>query len=129
MEPQAGPEALRQLDLRYRVAAETSNALAEGGFVAVVQDNIFGEYLVRFVERVTFRPLFVVVLLARPEVVAERDEARTKTAYREGSWTIEGLDRELREGTPRIGLWIDNSDQSPDETVDEILARKEEARI
>jgi hypothetical protein len=50
-------------------------------------------------------------------------------AYRPGSWTIEELDRALREETPRLGLWLDNSDQTPTETVDEILARREEARL
>lgn len=129
MAPDAGPEALRQLELRYRVAAESATALAEAGFVAVAQDNVFGEYLAWFVERVTFRPLHVVVLLARRDVIASREAARVKTAYRKGSWTIEGLDRELREETPRIGLWLDNSDQTPDETVDEILARRDEARV
>ena len=35
---------------------------------------------------------------------------------------METLDAGLRNDTPRIGLWLDSSDQTPDETVDEILA-------
>ena len=31
--------------------------------------------------------------------------------------------------TPRVGLWIDSSDQSPEQTVDEIIARWDEALI
>ena len=33
------------------------------------------------------------------------------------------LDEVLRHETPRIGLWIDSSVQTPDETVEEILDR------
>ena len=129
MEPDGGAEALEQLELRYRLAAQTAEAFASAGFVTVVQDNIFGEHLARFVDRIAFRPLYVVVLIPRPEVVARREAERPKTAYRPGSWTIDELDRSLRDRTPRIGLWLDNSDQTPDETVDEILARKDEARV
>jgi len=64
------------------------------------------------------RPCLLVVLCPRPEVVAGREAARRKTGY--GSWTIGALDRELR-ATERIGLWLDNSDQTPDETVAAIL--------
>lgn len=129
MEPDAGVEAARQLDLRYRQAAATAESFAENGFVAIVQDNIYGEHLTRFVERIAFRPLNVIVLVPRPDVVSRREAERAKTAYRPGSWTVEGLDKALRAETPRIGLWLDTSDQTPDETVDEILRRKDEARV
>jgi hypothetical protein len=33
------------------------------------------------------------------------------------------LDRAMRETMNEIGLWLDNSHQSPEETVDEILQR------
>jgi len=36
---------------------------------------------------------------------------------------IEALDRALRTETPRIGLWLDTSAQTPEETVDEIIRR------
>jgi hypothetical protein len=94
-----------------------------------VQDNIFGVHLRRFLERISFRPLHVIVLTPRTDVVAAREAARSKTAYRPGSWTIEGLDRLVREETPRIGLWLDNSEQTPEETVDEIMARAAEALV
>ena len=129
MEPNAGPEALEQLDLRYRLAAQTADAFADAGYVTIVQDNVYGDYLTRFVERIRFRPLHVVVLVPRPDVVAAREAGRAKTAYRPGSWSIEGLDEELRERTPRIGLWLDTSDQTPEETVDVILQRRNEARV
>ncbi|MER7129260.1 hypothetical protein [Streptosporangium saharense] len=40
------------------------------------------------------------------------------------------LDAVLRERTPRLGLWLDTSEQTPEETVEEILARAwTEARV
>ncbi|HLC28100.1 MAG TPA: hypothetical protein VJL07_01475 [Dehalococcoidia bacterium] len=33
------------------------------------------------------------------------------------------LDGALRETMAGVGIWIDNSDQGPDETVDEIVGR------
>jgi hypothetical protein len=35
----------------------------------------------------------------------------------------------MRTETPHIGLWLDSSQQTPDETVEEIVARLAEARI
>lgn len=47
--------------------------------------------------------------------------AREKTAY--GGWSVSDLDRILRAQSPRIGLWLDSSDQDPDETVTTIRER------
>jgi hypothetical protein len=129
MEPDESAEASSDLDLRYRIAAAAADTYFEAGFTVAVQDVVLGARLARYVGHIRSRPLYVVVLVPRPEVVTEREAARTKSAYRQGSWTIDDLDRGLREQTPRIGLWLDNSDQTPDETVDEILARREEALI
>lgn len=65
------------------------------------------------------RPLHVVVLVPSPEAIAAREAGRKKRAY--GAWTPADLDRALRAGTPRIGLWLDTSRQTPQETVDVIL--------
>ncbi|RST11854.1 hypothetical protein E2C00_05375 [Streptomyces sp. WAC05374] len=46
-----------------------------------------------------------------------------------GGWTPEGMDRAMREETERIGLWLDTSELTVDETVETILARLGEARI
>lgn len=129
MRRDAPPEAERQLDLRYRLGAATADAFFEAGFTVVVQDIVMGPALRTFIERVTSRPLYVVVLSPRPEVVAEREAARPKTAYKPDGPTISDLDHHIRAETPRIGLWLDNSDQTPDETVDEIVARRDNARV
>jgi chloramphenicol 3-O-phosphotransferase len=114
-------EARRQLHLRYRLAAHTAEEYFKAGFTAVVQDIILGADLPEVVGMIHCRPLLVVVLAPRPGAIAAREQGRAKTGY--GEWTVEQLDAGLREDTPRLGLWLDTSDQSPAETVDEILMR------
>lgn len=127
MTPGADDEAHRQLDLRYRLGAATTDTYFDSGFSVVVQDVVVGEYLSRYIGYIRARPLHVVVLLPRPEVVERRESEREKTAY--GSWTVQQLDDVLRNQTPRIGLWVDSSDQVPEQTVDEILRRRDEAGV
>jgi hypothetical protein len=129
MRPEAPPEAGRQLDLRYRLGASTADAYFDAGFTVVVQDIVMGPALSTFVERIAGRPLFVVVLVPRPDVVAQREASRTKTAYQPDGPTIEDLDRYLRNETPRTGLWIDTSDLTVEGTVDAILANRAEAQV
>ncbi len=121
MSPNATDEALRQLRLRYSLAAATADAYFRAGFSVVVQDNIYGPALNEFAGLVHSRPLFAVVLCPRPDVVAEREATRPKKGY--GTWGVSELDRLFREETPRIGLWIDSSEQTAEETVEEILSR------
>ncbi|GIO05696.1 hypothetical protein J31TS6_17240 [Brevibacillus reuszeri] len=40
-----------------------------------------------------------------------------------GFWTVEGLDSLLRNETPRIGMWLDSSELTPEETVNEMITR------
>jgi chloramphenicol 3-O-phosphotransferase len=120
MTPDPSPEALRQLELRYRLAAATADAYFEAGFTVVVQDVILGDHLARMAEMIRSRPLHIVVLAPSPEAVAAREAGRGKNAYRD--WEIRQLDQVLRDGTPRLGLWLDTSHQSPAETVDQLLA-------
>jgi chloramphenicol 3-O-phosphotransferase len=121
MSPEPSREALAQLRLRYRLAADVTDTYAEAGFSVVLQDVVLGEMLPWLVRLIRTRPLYVVVLAPSPETVAQREAGRDKRAY--GAFTVEDLDRTLHETTPRIGLWLDSSDQTPDETVAEILAR------
>jgi len=129
MRPGTPPEAERQLDLRYRLGASTADAYFEAGFDVVVQDIVMGPALQTYVDRIRSRPLFVVVLTPRVDVVESREAGRPKTAYQPDGPTVADLDSYLRSETPRIGLWLDSSDQTPDQTVDEILARRDEARV
>ncbi|MEV4523638.1 AAA family ATPase [Micromonospora tulbaghiae] len=114
-------EALRQLRLRYDLAASAADRYASAGFTVVLQDVVLGADLPAMVGRIRHRPLAVVVLAPRPEVVAARERDRPKKGY--GDWPVADLDAGFRADTPRIGLWLDTSGQTPEETVAEILAR------
>ncbi|MEV0250820.1 AAA family ATPase [Nocardia sp. NPDC050712] len=121
MSPDPDPEALEQLRLRHRLAAQAADEYAAAGFTAVLQDNIFGDMLPWTIEQIRTRPLYVVVLAPQPAAVAAREAARGKSAY--GAFTVEDLDTGLRETTPRLGLWLDTTDLTVAETVEQILAR------
>ncbi|WP_262285137.1 AAA family ATPase [Micromonospora sp. MA102] len=114
-------EAWRQLRLRYDLAASAADRYAAAGFTVVLQDVVLGAELPALVERIRHRPLAVVVLAPRADVVAARERDRPKQGY--GGWPVADLDADFRSTTPRIGLWLDTSEQTPGETVDEILAR------
>jgi cytidylate kinase len=125
-------EARRLLDLRYRLSAQAAHEYCMAGFTTVVQDNIFGDDVVAWIKTANVQPSHLVVLRPSIATVRARDEARQKNlgkvAYRPGEMSIEGLD-DLIAASPRLGLWLDSSDQSPAETVSEILARSNEALL
>lgn len=125
-------EARRLLDLRYRLAAMTADEYCRAGFAAVVQDNIFGADVTRWLTSVTARPRHLVVLRPSVAVVRKREQQRNvatgKVAYRPGEFTAEDLDGFLAE-TPRIGLWLDTSDMTAEETVSQILIRQSAAVV
>ena len=123
-------EAWRQLRLRYSLGAATADAYFDAGFSVVVQDVVIGSILREYIDMITSRPLCVVVLAPRADVAAAREASRAKRAYPPGFDGIGELDGALRRETPDIGLWLDTSDQTPDQTVDEIVARAwDDARI
>ncbi len=123
MTSQPSDEAWRQLRLRYRLGAATTNLYHQAGFSVVVQDVVIGPVLADYVTAIHSRPLVVVVLTPRADVVAQREEGRGKVAYREDAHSIRELDSALHRETPSIGMWLDTSDQEPGETVQEIIDR------
>lgn len=122
-------EAERQLHLRHQLATNAALTYAEAGFTVVYQDVILGADFQRVIEGLEpeRRPVYAIVLAPDPEVAAQRDRERQKTGY--GAWTPRQLDAGLRSETPRLGLWLDTSAMSVDETVDAILAGAGAARV
>jgi predicted kinase len=110
-----------ELRTRYMLAAQSADAYAERGYTVVWQDCVIGPMLGEVESWVRTRPLHIVVLTARPEVLAYRDEHRHKRGY-DGDWTVEQLYNIVHDDTPRVGTWIDNSDLTPEETAARILA-------
>ena len=122
MTPDAPAEAVRQLRLRHQLTAAAADLYSRPACAVVAQDVILGEHLAGLVAAMQRAgQLLVVVLAPQPGAVAAREAARAKTAY--GPFTVAQLDEALRRETPRIGLWLDTSQQGPAETVAEILAR------
>ncbi|WP_411084545.1 AAA family ATPase [Streptomyces sp. cmx-18-6] len=125
--PEETAEARAQLDLRHRLSALVADEYAGHGWTAVVQDIVLGDDLRPYIARVRTRPLYVVVLAPSPATVRRRDAERLKTGY--GVWTVDAFDQSLRAETPKVGLWLDTSEQTPDETVSAILDNLPAARV
>lgn len=125
--PELGDEALRQLDLRQRLAASAANDYWRDDFTVVLQDIYAGPALPNVIGRLEISPLYVVVLSPRPDVVASREAQRDKSGY--GEWSVDAFCESFANETPRVGLWLDTSEHTPEQTVDEILHRRYDARV
>jgi predicted kinase len=113
-------EAMRQLRLRGRNVALLADSFFEAGFTPVVDDVVIGTRLAELRSDLTSRPLLFVLLTPRLEVVRERNRQRPNKDVFE-AWRH--LDAVARKETPRVGLWLDSSDQSAEASVEEILRR------
>ncbi len=124
-------EARRLLDLRYRLSSQVASEYAAAGFTTVVQDNIYGADVERWLDRVP-GPKHLVVRRPRVEVVEQRDADRQralgKVAYR-GGYTPAINDGHVGGTRQEIGLWLDTSDLTPAQTVEAIIERAGEARL
>jgi len=65
------------------------------------------------------RSVHVIVLCPNVETVKKRDTMRGKVGYT--SFTVEDLYADFRKETPKIGFWLDTSEQSPKQSVEDIL--------
>jgi deoxyadenosine/deoxycytidine kinase len=135
MAPDASPEAVRQLHLRYRNGVLLVDSLVAAGFTTVHADIVLEDVLRLYVGWVRSRPLRVVVLAPRAEAVIERELGRGTEAYQgwvpPGGSLIDAVRRFQRsiDATPSIGVRIDSTDQMPEDTVDEILRRWDDALV
>jgi hypothetical protein len=86
----------------------------------VLDDIIIGKRFDHLREDLAGSPFHFVVLAPDVATVKRRDAARDKHVQDE--WA-DYLDAELRRTIAGIGLWVDSTSQSVEETVDEILRR------
>ncbi len=115
-------EAGKQLRLRLRNACLLARSFYEAGFTVVIDDIIIGDRWDHLRSDLEGLPFTLVVLAPRADVVVrERDRGRGKRELGE-EWATH-LDEALRETMDGAGIWIDNSDQTPEETVEEVLRR------
>jgi predicted kinase len=124
---QLSDAARAELTLRHELAADTACRYAGAGFTVVLQDIVIGNDLPVMIARITVRPLHVVVLAPTADEIASREAARHKTGYRQ--MTPAQFDAAFRADTPRLGLWLDTTALSVDETVEQILSRPDESVI
>lgn len=117
-EPRA--EAMRQLRLRGRNVALLADSFFEAGFTPIIDDVVVGSRLDELRSDVRSRPLLFVLLTPSLDVVRERNRQRpNKDVF--AAWRH--LDAVARRETPRLGLWLDTSKQTAEESADEILRR------
>ena len=119
-------EAMRQLRLRGRHVCMLADSFFAAGFTPVIDDVVIGSRLDEFRSDVRNRPLLFVMLAPRADVVRGRD-ARREQKHVFDQWGH--LDEVMRAETARVGLWLDTSKMTAQETVEEIARRAEEAKI
>ncbi len=121
MTPEPSQEAVEQLRLRYRLAAAAADTYFQAGFSVALEDVVAGPLLDDCRAMVRGQPCHVIVLLPSIEAVAAREAGRDAEGY--SRWTIEQLYEGFVDTTSRIGIWLDTTDLTPEETVEEILAQ------
>jgi len=117
-EPHA--EAMRQLRLRGRNVALLADSFFHAGFTPIVDDVVIASRLAELTADLRSRPLLFVLLVPRLDIVRKRNQERPHKDVFE-AW--QHLDAITRAETPRVGLWLDTSDQTAEESAAEILDR------
>ncbi|MGW6392132.1 AAA family ATPase [Streptomyces sp. NPDC055103] len=117
--PDGDPEADRQILLRARNACLLADSFASAGFLPVLDDVVVRRSHLDFYRAHTKAvPLHVVILAPGPDKAWERNNARHKKLTT--NWAF--LDEAMREELSAEGVWIDNADQTVEETVEAVLA-------
>ncbi len=117
-------EAMQQFQLRRRNVSMLADSFFGAEFTPVIDDIVIGSHIDEYFSNVRSRPLLFVMLVPRPEVIRAREASRGKQMF--DKWAH--LDDVARNPSP-FGLWIDSSEQTAEETVDEIVRRAEEAVV
>jgi predicted kinase len=113
-------EAARQYHLRLKHMCLLGRSFAEAGFTAVLDDIILGDGWRSVQAHLRGVPYVLIVLAPRVEIVArERDRRRAKRPLGE-AWAVY-LDHAFRTTMEGVGHWIDTSEQTPTQTVEQIL--------
>lgn len=120
MSAQPSDEAIRQLHLRYSLTADAAKTYYDNGFSVIMQDNYYGEDLSRVLDLLGNRSVHVIVLCPNVETVKKREALRGKIGYI--GFTPEALYADFMRKTPKIGFWLDTSEQSPEQSVKDILS-------
>ena len=124
--PEFEDEAVRQLRLRLHHMCLLGHSFFEAGFTVVLDDIIVGDRLADLRHDLADLDYMFVMLNPNKETVRDRERQRGTELWREWEWLTESIEPT----TDHVGLWLDTLDQTPAETVDEIMLRAwDEARV
>jgi chloramphenicol 3-O-phosphotransferase len=112
-------EAARQLRLRLHNMCLLGRSFFDAGFTVVLDDIVVGARLTDLQADLTAIDFMFVMLTPSVEVVRQRERQRGTELWRDWEWLTESIERTAS----RVGLWLDSSTQTADETVDEIIRR------
>lgn len=112
-------EAARQLQLRLHNMCLLARSFYDAGFTAVADDIVIGWRVDELRAELADVDFMFVMLTPDIETVRSRERQRGTELWREWEWLTE----EFLNSDPRIGMRIDSSGQSAEETVDEIMRR------
>jgi predicted kinase len=129
MQPDPEAEALHQLALRYAGALSVAGVFLADGFDVVVEDVIIGSILRDFLRLIPVPEFHLVFLDPDAAAIEQRERERDQIAYGPGRWSVGGLQTVLRDETDRIGLWLDTTRHSAEQTVEAILANLDASRV
>jgi chloramphenicol 3-O-phosphotransferase len=118
-------EAERQLRLRLHNACLLARSFAEAGFTAVIDDIVIGRRLDQAIGELAGITFGFVMLLPAFELVQERWRSIGSPFVDSWQW----IDSEIRTGTRRVGLWLDTTKCTPDQTVSAILDRLDDTIV
>jgi gluconate kinase len=126
--PQGPPkdEAERQLELRRRNVCLLADSFADAGFIPVIDDVVVSpSVLDLYLILLRTRPLRLVQLTPTLDVIQRRDSGRDKHVF--DLW--HHLNDQLHNQMPRVGLWLDTSDLTEEQTVDAVFQQLDQARV
>lgn len=121
MTPDGSSQAIEQLLLRYRLAASTADGFFDAGFTVALEDVVAGPLLREYQTMIRGRPCHVVVLLPSVDALAARESGRPEKGYTD--WTVKQLYDTFLSTAPPGGILVDNSNLTPEATVETILAK------
>ncbi|MFI8965544.1 zeta toxin family protein [Streptomyces sp. NPDC053493] len=116
--PDGDPEADRQILLRARNGCLLADSFATAGFLPVLDDVVVRRSHLDFYRAHVTTALHLVILAPGPDKAWERNNARHKRLTT--NWAF--LDEAMREELAGEGVWIDNAEQTVEETVTAVLA-------
>jgi hypothetical protein len=121
----ASGDAERQLRLRLHNACLLARSFVAAGFSAVVDDIVAGSRFDHLVEELDGASFGFVMLLPDFEHVSARWRAMGSPFVDSWDW----IDADIREHTPRVGLWLDTTHMTAEEAADAIVARIDETVV